>query len=213
MADYARDPSKLRNDVAAATQKAGANLNPFTGYAPTAEDQKRRSYQAGKHGGEALFNAATMVEGGGQLKLMRELGHIGKAPTVEHYIAKGASPSEARYMAAPYKGKQGSHFVPQRTKLPGGVSIPKMLMDSAFNRIMPAPGATNGQMMKFHYGVDDRYHGGRISAEHGGGGWSGQRLGWKKSSTPVRVWRGMPLPPKIAAYAGLAGLGSYVPGD
>lgn len=211
--DYARNPARIRGELNTQVRKTAADLNPFAGYAPTVEEQKQRANAAGRSAGEALFNAAAMVESAGQLKLLGELGFIGRAPTVEHYLAKGATLKEAKYLASPYTGKQGSHFVPQRTKLPGGARIPKVVLDSPFNRIMPAPGATNGQMMKFHYSVDNRYHGGRISAQHGGGGWSGKRLGWEKSSMPVRWWRGMPLPTKIAAYTGLMGLGSYVPED
>jgi hypothetical protein len=211
--DYARSPSKIGAELNAQVRKTANDLNPVTGYAATIDEQKRRGNAAGRNAGAALFNAVTMVEGPGELKRLHDLGFIGKAPTVEHYLAQGASLNEARYLASPYKGKQGSHFVPQRTKLPGGLRIPKAVMDSPFNRIMPAPGAANGQMMKFHFGVDNRYHGGRISAQHGGGGWSGKRLGWEKSSAPVRWWRGMPLPTKLAPYTGPVGLGSFVPED
>jgi len=203
--DRAAHPSKIRSDVAAAARQANVSLNPTVGYAPTAQARARRYHEAGKNAGEVVSNLATMAMGGGEAKLLHELGYFGKLPTVETYLARGIPQKTAEYFAGPYTGRQGSHFIPQR------MGLPKVLADSPFNRIMPAPGATAGQMSEFHYRADDRFRGGRIKKAFGGGGWSGLRLGWTKPPAPVRWWRGMPLPTKALGYGAMAGLGGLVP--
>ena len=161
--------------------------------------------------GEGVFDVGAMIAGPAELSRLKDLGYFGKLPTVETYLAEGVPPRIAEYFATPYTGRSGSHFVPQRTRLPGGGKIPKPIMDSAFNRVMPAPRATTGQMAKFHFSADDRLQGGKVRAQNGGGGWSGKQLGWVRPVAPVRWWRGMPLPTKALGLAGLVGLGSFVP--
>lgn len=191
----------MAGDALAWARRVGTDLNPIGDAPATAEQQKQRAYEAGANAGSDLLNAATLLDGPLELKYLGELGHLGKAPTVETYIARSDPPNIARYFAGPYTGRQGSHFIPQRT------GLPKWFLDSPFNRVMPAPGATAGQAAEFHFRADDRYNGGRV---RGGGGWSGQRLGWIKPPAPMRWWRGMSLPTKVPGYASLAGLGSLI---
>jgi hypothetical protein len=59
-----------------------------------------------------------------------------------------------------------------------------------------------GQFYRQHFGLDDFYHGGRIGADFGGGGWSGQKLGWTKYNPAERIWYGMPDATKTVVVGG-----------
>jgi len=88
---------------------------------------------------------------------------------------------------------------------PRSSRLPDWFLDSKWNRTMPAPGATKGQMFEHHFKIDPNYNGGRVKAQYGGGGWSGRRLGWTKNSRIEQIWRGIPLRTKAAVYGLLTG--------
>jgi hypothetical protein len=208
VANEISNPEKLRADAWDQARQTGRELNPFQGFAPTAAQQGAWAQKTGENAGERAVDLATLAEGALQLKLAKELGYIGKIPTVESYAARGTPAGISKYFAGPYTGRQGSHFIPQRVDF-----LPKWFMDSPFNRTMPSPRATAGQMYKFHFTNDNKFNGGRVPARFGAGGWSGKRLDWTRPSAAVRWWRGMPLPMKLAGYAGLGGLGALLPND
>lgn len=214
LADRAQHPHMLLDEVQSGAQQLGRDVNPAPGFAPTAWEQFKSDFHQGANAGEAAFNTATLAAGGPELKTLRELGYLGKAPSVATRIAQSALPREAAYLDGLYDPRgMGSHgFIPRSATLPGGAPIPKWFMDSKWNRTMPAPGATKGQMFQYHYAIDPSYNGGRISRGYGAGGWSGARLGWTKDGPLERRWRGIPLRTKAAAYGALAGLGGvYIP--
>jgi hypothetical protein len=202
---YLAHPSELGAAFGAQARHIGHDLNPLSAPGATPDQQQQRAYEAGANAGDTAIDLAAVADGPLELKYLHDLGYLGKAPAVETYLARGYPQWIAEHFAGPYTGRQGSHFIPQRSDLP------KWLLDSPFNRIMPAPGATAGEAAESHFLSDNRYNGGRVKAQYGGGGWIGQRLGWGKPSAPVRWWRGMPLPTKIAGYGGLAALGSAMP--
>jgi hypothetical protein len=213
-ADYARDrashPDKLRQDVKSRAQQFVQDIIPTSGFAPTWRDQLARDFRQGERAGATSFDVGTTLAGvGAEVKTLRQLGYIGKAATVADYMAQGATPAKARYLAAPYNpNNMGSHgLVSRKATLPGGAPVPKAFLDSKWNRTMPAPGATNGQMYRYHFAIDPSYWGGRVSKEFGRGGWSGKKLGWTKDGWLERRWRGTPLRTKAAAGA-LAGVGA-----
>ena len=218
--DRASQPRLLLDDLQGGAQQLGRDVNPAPGFAPTATDQFRQGFHQGATAGEAAFDTATMFGVGPELKTLRELGYIGEAPTVAERVAKGATERQALYLAAPYDPRgMGSHgFIPQRARLPGGRPIPQSFLDSKWNRTMPAPWATKGQMFEYHYGIDPSYQGGRVSKDFGGGGWSGKALNWNKAGRAEQIWRGIPLRTKAAGYAGLGAVGAMYnpfldPGD
>jgi hypothetical protein len=211
VAGRALHPQAAVNDGRAGLQRFAQDINPAPGFAPTPMEQFRVGLRQGANAGEAAFDAATLLATGPELKTLRELGYLGKAPTVAERVAAGTPLNQARYFAELYDQRRGmgSHgFIPRRATLPGGRPVPQWLLDSEWNRTMPAPSATKGEMFGYHYSVDPKYQGGSVSKPYGGGGWSGKGLGWVKNGPLEQRWRGVPLRTKAAAYGALAGFGA-----
>jgi len=200
-------PKRLFNPVATAKDfwSAGGDAlrkaSPVEGPAPTASEQYRRGLRRGAKAGDLGFEVGMFLASGPEIKTLRELGYLGRAPTVAERVAKGASPELARYLDEPYpRDAMGSHGM-----FPRSSRLPDWFLDSKWNRTMPAPGATKGQMFEHHFKIDPNYNGGRVKAQYGGGGWSGRRLGWTKNSRIEQIWRGIPLRTKAAVYGLLTG--------
>jgi hypothetical protein len=211
VADRALHPQAAVSDARSGLQRFAQDINPAPGFAPTPMDQFRIGLRQGANAGETAFNVATALAAGPELKTLGELGYLGEAPTVAERVAAGTPLNQAKYFDELYDQRRGmgSHgFIPRSATLPGGRPIPQWFMDSKWNRTMPAPGATKGEMFAYHYAVDPKYQGGQISKPYGGGGWSGKRLGWVKNGPLEQRWRGVPLRTKAAAYGALAGFGA-----
>jgi hypothetical protein len=210
-ADYvatrAADPSLAWGDFKRAGAQMNRDVNPdATPAASTLTEEIARRYGIGKNQGELAYNVASLaLPIAGEVKGAAQLGRFAKAGPAK-YIARGASPQLAEYLAQPYEG-MGSHLVPRRTRLPGGAPIPEKIMDSRFNVLKPKA-IERGAMYERHFGVDDRYWGGKVPAAFGGGGWSGRRLGWKKYNPVERIWYGTPGVTKAAVIGGPASLGA-----
>jgi len=210
-ADYittrAADPTLALGDIKRAGAQMNRDVNPdATPTASTLKDEIARRYGIGKNQGELVYNVASLaLPVAGELKGAAQLGRFAKAGPAK-YIARGVDPKLAEYLAQPYEG-MGSHFVPRRTRLPGDLPIPKKILDSRFNVLKPK-GVERGAMYERHFGVDDRYWGGKVPGEFGGGGWSGRQLGWKKYNPVERVWYGVPGVTKVAVIGGPASLGA-----
>jgi hypothetical protein len=150
-----------------------------------------------------------MLGGLAEVRSIPELKALYKGVDAADFLPADASAQSIGYMNPLYEGMgMGSHWpLPRATKLPGGKAIPKWLMDSPFNRIMPPAGATRGAFFRFHYAIDPDYWGGPVKRAFGGGGWSGKKLGWTKYGPLARAWYGTPAPTKAAIAGALAGLG------
>lgn len=239
--DYARTraeaPSRLFNDSRQLGGRLNRDLNPQAApAAATFGDEMRRRLNIGMNQGEAAYNVATIaLPVAGELKGAIELGRFAK-PGPAKYIAMGASPKLAEYLATPYDGMGHHSIIPRRAKsvaeIPavkkaakalkaedvsqrvlGSIPIPKSVLDSPFNVVKPK--VERGQMYRRHVGLDKYYGGGNVKAEFGGGGWSGRRdLGWAKYNQVERLLYGTPGATKgvlIGMPAVLEGLGGFTP--
>lgn len=120
-------------------------------------------------------------------------------------------PGTAAYFATPYTGR-GHHTVGRRSRFPailGGGPVPPVIVESAILRLNPRD-TTFGDFYELHYGVDGFYSGGKVPRRFGGGGWSGEKLGWRKFDPLERIWYGTTPTMKAAAGAGVAGAGALV---
>jgi hypothetical protein len=214
--DYAKtaisNPRMVLDDVNAEAARMNARLNPHaTPPAKTFRGEVRRNFDIGLNRGEVAADVGAFVYGGPLLRGVGELGAGRKALTAADYIARGVPLNTARYFEQPYRGI-GHHAVARSSKLPpwlGGGPVPRIVVESPLTRVKPRD-VTNGEFFPLHYGVDKFYHGGKVPAEFGGGGWSGKKLGWDKYGPIDRAWYGTPAPLKVAAGAGVVGTGAVV---
>jgi hypothetical protein len=233
-------PDLLKRDAARAGGQWNKDLNPAaTPVADTFAGELARRFGIGMNQGQALYDVGTIVlPVAGEVKGAAELGRFAKAGSLK-YIRMSATPEQAAYLAERDFKTVGHHsIVPQRAKLVrqvpavqnaanslglpqlpgklfGDLPVPKFFSESAFNIVKPK-GVERGMLYKRHYGLDDLYYGGKISAEFGGGGWSGQKLGWTRYGPVERLWYGTPGRTKaigLGAPATLDALGRVAPDD
>lgn len=188
-----------------------------TPVADTFRGEVDRQFGLGLNQGGLLFDAATLPVGGAAIKGLSRMGKVARGlKTVDHYVAKGVSPSIAAYFVEPYTG-MGHHYLPRRTRLPdilGGGPIPPVISESPFFLLKPK-GIQRGDMYELHYRVDPHYRGGSVPRRVGNvKGWSGKKLGWEKEDSLGRIWYGAPDPLKATAAGalgtGLVGFGAWV---
>jgi hypothetical protein len=188
-----------------------------TPVADTFRGEVDRQFGIGLNQGGLLFDAATLPGGGAAIKGLSRMGKAARElKTVDHYVARGVSPSIAAYFVEPYTG-MGHHYLPRRTRLPdilGGGPIPPVISESPFFLLKPE-GIQRGDMYELHYRVDPHYRGGNVPRRVGNvKGWSGRKLGWEKEDALGRLWYGAPDPLKAtvggALGTGLVGFGAWV---
>jgi hypothetical protein len=203
-ADYirrgVRDPKIFERDARSAIHKADVDLNP--GASPKAKTfagEVRRNFNIGQNQGELAFNVASTVRGGPIVDSLAGLARVEKGVTAAKLVAAGYDPRLEAHFAKPYKG-MGHHFWPRRLKLW------KWLRDSPLAVYKPR-GLTLGQFLERHYNIDPKYSGGPIPLKLGGGGWSGEKLGWEKYNLPGRLLYGSPPALKSAVLGGVVGAG------
>jgi hypothetical protein len=149
-------------------------------------------------------SAAAMAE----LRSIPELKAMRDGASASEILPPSAPGRHFEYMDTDYAG-MGSHGPMKRsTRLPGNISLPKFVLDSPFNRVMPAPGTPRGAFYRFHYAIDPNYFGGPVKRAYGGGGWSGRAFGWTKYGPLARAWYGTPAATKLAGYGLLGGSGA-----
>ena len=213
-------------------------LNPSaTPVAGTVSDEIGRRFRIGMNQGDTAYNVATLaLPVAGELKGMAGLGRFAEAGAAK-YLRMGATPEQAAYLAERDFTTMGHHSIaPRRAafvrqlpavqaaaqrlgapQLPervfGDLPVPRAFVDSRFNVVKPG-GVERGQLYRRHYALDNKYHGGPVSAEHGGGGWSGRKLGWTRYGSAERLWHGTPPATKAAALgppAAFDALGRAIP--
>jgi hypothetical protein len=230
-ANYVRSrwgqPELLQRDLQNWAARKNRDLNPdATPMGPTIADELLRRFKIGLNEGEVASNFLPAV---GELKGAVELGRFAKAGPAK-YQKMGATPEQAAYLAERAPGTGHHSVIPQRAKkvrqipaiqkaakavgmpqLPqrvfGDLAVPQRLMDSRFNVVRP--NVERGMMYRRHFGLDDHYYGGRVSADFGGGGWSGRKLGWRKYGPAERLWYGTPGALKAGLLGPLAGFAAF----
>lgn len=198
------DPASVAADATEMTRQWRRDLDTSaTPAAPTFEGELRRNFDIGQNQGELATEVGLLAFGGAAAKTAETAGVLSKEAALARYLKQGASPKRAAYLARTYDG-MGSHFFPRR------LGLPKFFTDSSFNVKKPE-GITTGQMHELHFENDTRFHGARLGAEAGPGGWSGRKLGLETNGLAGRIWYGSPAPLKAAvgrAYAA-TGLANY----
>jgi hypothetical protein len=204
----ASDPAKIAGDL----DHIGVGANVYlparpAPLAPTVLGELGNQFRNGLDAGEGVFNARALIGGLAELRSIPELRELSKGAAAADYMPAAAPQRLADYMATEYFG-MGSHDPLGRSaKLPWGSPVPKVVLESPFNRKMPPEGTPRGAFYRYHYAVDPDYHGGPVKRAFGGGGWSGKDLGWTKYGPAARSWYGTPWQTKAAGYGALAGLG------
>ena len=214
--DYAANaisnPRMVADDVGASLHRLQVRTDPDASLpADTLGGEAARNFNIGLNRGEALFDAGSLLYGGAEVKGLTELGKAAEGAGAAKYLARGYPVGLSDYFATPYNGR-GHHVVARRTELPpwlGGGPVPPVVSESPFFLLKP-PNISTGDFFETHVRVDPYYHGGKVPAEFGGGGWSGKDLGWTKYDALGRAWYGSPAPLKAVAGAGLAGAGAAV---
>lgn len=198
------DPRAAAGQVVEKAREMQRELDPLaTPEAQTLGGEARRNFDIGQHQGELLVDIVPYAIGGGELKGAIELATRTKAGRIAKHVAEGFSPTDAAYLAEPYKGAGHHSLLPQRAALPqwaGGGPIPRAILDSPFNVLKPA-GMSRGEFYELHSGVDPYFWG--TGLQRGGGSWSAKRLGISKYELPQRLWYGTPSATKRA----IAGVG------
>lgn len=216
IADYTANaisnPKAVVNDVGAGLRRFQVKVDPAASPpASTIAGEAARNFNIGLNRGETLFDAASLLYGGAEAKGLAELGRVSEGASAAKYLARGYPKGLSDYFATPYKGR-GHHFLPERTELPawlGGGPVPPAVSNSPFFLLKP-PNMSTGDFFERHFQVDPHYHGGKVPAKFGVGGWSGRALGWEKHDRLGRLWYGSPAPLKAAAGAGVVGAGAAV---
>ena len=206
------NPKMVADDVGAGLHRFQVKTDPAASQpADTLRGEAARNFEIGLNRGEALFDAGSLLYGGAEAKGLTELGKAAEGAGAAKYLARGYPVGLSDYFATPYNG-MGHHVVARRTELPpwlGGGPVPPVVSESPFFLLKP-PNISTGDFFETHVRVDPYYHGGKVPAEFGGGGWSGKDLGWTKYDALGRAWYGSPAPLKAVAGAGLAGAGAAV---
>lgn len=207
IADRRAHPDKLLNDVRRVGLEWNEKLNPdATPMAPTAGEEFKRRFAIGMNQGGLGLNAVALASGAAELKLAAEMSRLSKL-TPADYVKRGYPPKVAEDFVEPYLGRGHHGIVSDATIKKSNSQLVKAFGESSFNKRNPR-GVTKGAFYPIHYGMDPFYGGGLLPKKHGGGGWSGSKLGWKKYHPVHQLLLGPPLPAKIAAFTGLAGLGA-----
>lgn len=175
---FVADPDFRRAQVDAFRQRYDPTYAPI---APTLGEEAAQAFRMGENHGEAIFDIASVVAGGGFTKSAAGLGRVALAADARELAFLSANPDLAAYFAQPYPKRGLSHHILARqTKLPallGGGSLPDWIMESPFNKIA-ADGLTRRDQYRNHVGSDSYFRGGPVKAEFGGGQWSADDLGW-----------------------------------
>lgn len=216
LADRGTHPSQIYGDLNRFGVGPDVRL-PGRAAASSPPDDTDHQFRTALKVGEGVFNVGAGIGALAELRSIPELRAL-QAGAAADPLAD-LPERMAGYMAGPYEG-MGSHAPwPRAKKLPGGFSLPKFILDSPFNRILPPEGTPRGVFFKFHYAIDPSYWGGPVRGASGrGSGWSGAKLGWRKYGPAARAWYGTPWQTKAATYGAMAGLGGAVepssrPGD
>lgn len=191
-------------------------LDPFaTPFAPSFSEEMMRRASVGANQGELAMNLFAVGYPATRTGDLTTLGRLGTFKSADAFEAIGHEPGLAAYLAEPYEG-MGHHVIPRRTRLPdflGGGPIPAAILESEFNVLKP-PGSTKGEMFALHYGVGDRYYGGPLPRDIGGGGrgsgWSGRDLGFERFNSIDRLIYGSTPMMKVIAGTGMIGAGAIV---
>jgi hypothetical protein len=209
-----------------------ATIDPSaTPQAATASGEFLRQFPIGLNQGELGFDVLSTLYGGAELKPLRLLraarastaaeraalraSKLGPwSPTAADYMARGVPEGMANYFAELYPMKgMGSHLWGRNKRLPevlGGRKLPSAIVESPFNVLKPRDW-TRGELYERHVNVDGQYSGGKVPARHGGGGWSGNKLGWERYGPLRSFWYGAPGPLKAAIITPVAaGAGAAV---
>ena len=184
--EAASKPQIVAAYIGQAASDARDQVDPFANpFVETFGDEMMRRASLGANQGEVAMNLFALGYPATRTGDLTTLGRFGTFKTADAFEAIGHEPGLAAYLAEPYEGI-GHHVLPRRTRLPdflGGGPIPAPILESGFNVLKP-PGATKGEMYALHYGVDDRYYGGPLPRDVGGGGrgsgWSGRELGFER---------------------------------
>lgn len=199
--DRAAHPQKLLSDVGGHATQGPSSVRGKGGFAD--------GFAIGANVGEGLFNVAGLLGGAAELRSIPELRALRNGSAAVTELPANASQRLIDYMATPDPKTMGSHNpFPRKTRFPGGSPVPKLLMDSVFNRTLPPPGTPRGVFYRYHFAIDPDYRGGPVKKAFGGGGWSGAKLGWTKYAPAARAWYGTPWQTKAAALGALAGIGA-----
>ena len=206
-------PKKVADDIGDQLHRFQTTIDPTaTPQASTLKGEIERNFGIGMNQGELGVDVGSIAVGGAELKGLAGLGRVSEVVTPAKYLARGYPSNLAEYFATPYEG-MGHHFIPRRTTLPpwlGGGKVPSSISDSSFFLQKP-PGMSRGDFYKLHYESDSQYHGGPVSKEFGGGGWSAKRLGWEKPGLLGQVWNGSPTPLKAVVIGPpVLGIGAAV---
>lgn len=202
------------------------SVNPFDApMSGTFRDVVAHEFGKGANLGETAVNvAATVAAPETGIGLARAVAFDAtKAARVAKLVKGGANPRLAEYLAEPYEGMGHHAVVPRRFKIPesiwgipvdqhfAGRSLPGWLSDSPLNVSIPL-GMSRDEFYKYHYAVDDRFHGAKLPADlNNGKGWSGTREGARRYGAARQVWAGMPVPLKGGIAAVGIGGGFGVP--
>ena len=202
------DPQSVVRDFKQVGRQWRRDLDPSaTPAAPTFAGELRRNFDIGQNQGEVAFDVGSLVVGGPAAKAAGKLGAFAKASSPAKYLAQGASPKLAAYLAEPYPSSaMGHHFIPRRYELPeilGGGRLPRSYSDGPFNKLAPE-GITRGDMYELHYEVDPKFKVARLPRRVGGSVWRGAAIGLRKHGLAGRLWYGSPAPLK----ARVGGLGA-----
>jgi hypothetical protein len=201
--DGIADPQRVIGDVRRKAHQMRVELDPgATPVAPTFVGELHRNFDIGQNQGELAFNVGSLAVGGPLAKGIEEFGAVSRIANAEKYLAQGASPELAAYLAEPYKG-MGHHFGPRRLGLPEDFS------ESVFNVLKPRE-ISRGDMYELHYKVDPHFNQARLPARVGGGSWRGEALGLEKYDLLGRILHGSPAPFKARVGGLSAGVGSAV---
>jgi len=214
-AGYARaaanDPSRVISDIGDAAHQAIDRMSPLN--APMSSglgDVLNHQFRAGLSAGEMATNIAGLFAGGETLQGLRaaQMFDMTRAANIEKFVAQGANPKLAEYLAQPYEGMGHHSIAARRAKIPSkvfgvpvderlaGQPLPSWLSDSPLNVSVPR-GMSRGDFYEYHYQVDPKAYGFRLPKDlNGGKGWSGKQLGLTRYNVPQRVWYGMPVPLK-----------------
>lgn len=190
-------PERIMTDVTEVAKQWRRDLDPSaTPSAPTFGGELRRNFDIAQNQGELVTDVGLLAFGGAAADAAEAGSVLSKEAALARYLGQGASPRRAAYLAKTYDG-MGSHLIPRRS------GLPKAFINSKFNVKKPK-GITYGQMHEIHYENDDRFHGARLGAAAGPGGWSGRKLGLERNGPLGLIWFGSPAPLKAAlgrAYA------------